>query len=221
MNKNFYSKLSDNLSGLFFVSKFKLAKIFVSESSDDELLKGVFLIKARAGILVCTWFCPLIHFSYPSEPLTFWVFDGWDLGGGRSGLISYNVNSELLSPKKDEDTLINEVADYITQRVKDFDDVKTQNDFIKLLSLFPSSVSGVYSQLNLGLLHYCVGDKLLGEKIIRNAIESKGGYPLIEGDVVEFLSCLDMGEDKTNEYIEKIKIRNRQYLENFGFYLHK
>ncbi|MGI1968697.1 hypothetical protein ACRN9N_09655 [Shewanella baltica] len=66
MNKNFYSKLSDNLSGLFFVSKFKLAKIFVSESSDDELLKGVFLIKARAGILVCTWFCPLIHFSYPS-----------------------------------------------------------------------------------------------------------------------------------------------------------
>ena len=32
MNKNFYSKLSDNLSGLFFVSKFKLAKIFVSES---------------------------------------------------------------------------------------------------------------------------------------------------------------------------------------------
>ncbi|MGR3971750.1 hypothetical protein [Shewanella sp. 1180_01] len=221
MNKNFYTKLSDNLSGLFFVSKFRLAKIFVSENSDDELLKGVFLIKARSGVLVCTWFCPLIHFSYPSEPLTFLVFDGWGLGGESSGLISYYVNSELLSPKKDEDTLIKEVADYITQRVNDFDNVKTPNDLIKLLSIFPLSVSGVYRQLNFGLLHYCVGNKWVGEKIIRNSIESKEKYPLIEGDVEEFLSCLDMGEDKSKEYIEKMKIRNRQYLERFGFYMHK
>ncbi|WP_065188798.1 hypothetical protein [Shewanella woodyi] len=216
MNKKFCSKLAEKVNGFYFASEFKLARILVLRDSQEDILKGFCIKNTRTGVSVRTWFCPVAHFSFPNDSLMFMAFEGWDFGGQESGLISNKVNGEFLSPKKDDDVMINDVADYIAHRIHMLEGVKTLKDFIKLSRSFPPSFLSDPIKLQLGLLYYNSGERALGENMIRESAMAAG--TLRYKDVEDFLLQLDKGIDFADTYIVKIMERNRKYLEDNGFY---
>jgi len=216
MKKKFLIELGKQLKDFHPVSMGNSVHFFISAESDIELLKGVYLAKARSGIAVMTWFCPLLHFSYSDDEFIFMIFEGWDFGGNESGLISFKVSGEFMAPKKDEAVLAKDIADYIHKRMNMLKSVKDPNGIIELSKLYPRSFSAPSIAIQLGLLQCGYGDMKVGEKLIK---DYKGSIsPLIKNDVEAFVSSIENGGDAISHHINNIKLRNKKHLEENGFF---